>query len=70
MNRPKNRTEKVWQEIDENIKKLTKVLEDTTLKFIIIILLMCSIFQNEHWSKEEEILSTQVLSTQIWLMFS
>lgn len=23
-----NRTEKVWQEIDENIKKLTKVLED------------------------------------------
>lgn len=28
MNRPKNRTEEVWQEIDENIKKLTKVLED------------------------------------------
>lgn len=28
MNQPKNRTEKVWQEIDENIKKLTKVLED------------------------------------------
>lgn len=28
MNRPKNRTEKVWQEIDENIKKLTKVLAD------------------------------------------
>ena len=28
MNKPKNRTEKVWQEIDDNIKKLTKVLED------------------------------------------
>lgn len=28
MNQPKSRTEKVWQEIDENIKKLTEVLED------------------------------------------
>lgn len=28
MNRPKNRTEEVWQEIDENIKKLTEVLAD------------------------------------------
>lgn len=28
MNRPKNRTEEVWQEIDKNIKKLTEVLED------------------------------------------
>lgn len=28
MNRPKNRTEEVWQEIDKNIKKLTEVLAD------------------------------------------
>ena len=28
MNRPKNRTEEVWLEIDENIKKLTKILAD------------------------------------------
>lgn len=28
MNRPKNRTEKVWQEINENIKKLTEILTD------------------------------------------
>lgn len=28
MNIPKNRTEEVWREIDENIKKLTEVLED------------------------------------------
>lgn len=28
MNRPKNRTEEVWLEIDENIKKLTEVLAD------------------------------------------
>ena len=28
MNKPKNRTEEVWLEIDENIKKLTETLED------------------------------------------
>lgn len=28
MNRPKNRTEEVWLEIDENIKKLTRILAD------------------------------------------
>lgn len=28
MNRPKNRIEEVWLEIDENIKKLTEALED------------------------------------------
>lgn len=28
MNKPKNRTEEVWLEIDENIKKLTEVLAD------------------------------------------
>ena len=28
MNQPKNRTEKVWLEIDENIKKLTRILAD------------------------------------------